>query len=57
MDRENKTDSVKIVGVVILSVCMLAIGFTAGKLVNFNPSGILSGTASKPLNLNLFWDV
>jgi carboxyl-terminal processing protease len=56
MNKENSTDPVKIVGVVILAVCMLAIGFTAGKLANVNSFGILNTTSERP-SLDLFWNV
>lgn len=53
--KENLT--LKGLGMVILSVCMLAIGFTAGKLINFDPLSSLSQISSDKPNMNLFWSV
>lgn len=58
MKKEEQNKSVKVLGVVILSVCMLAIGYTAGKLIDFSPVSKLNGLAhSESLDLNLFWQV
>jgi carboxyl-terminal processing protease len=56
MKKQKNIESVKILGVVILAVCMLAIGFTAGKLINTDSFSIDSIVSEKP-NLELFWQV
>lgn len=55
MNRNKQSDPVKVLGVVILSVCMLAIGFTAGKLINVNLGTSLRSITSEKPDLDLFW--
>jgi carboxyl-terminal processing protease len=57
MTKKEHNKSLKILGVVILSVCMLAIGYTAGKLTDFSPSSTLKSLVTERLDLNLFWQV
>ena len=50
MDRNKRPDATKTVGVVILAICMLAIGFTAGKLIDINlETSLRNITSEKPL--------
>jgi carboxyl-terminal processing protease len=56
MDKKENT-TLKGFGVIILSVCMLAIGFTAGKLVNFDPLSSLQQVSLDKPNMNLFWSI
>ncbi len=44
-------------GVIILAVCMLAIGFTAGKLTKSDPFKSLQSLVSEQPDLSLFWSV
>jgi carboxyl-terminal processing protease len=53
----NRTDPVKSLGIIVLAVCMLAIGFAAGKLVNVDIESSLGNIASGRPNLELFWTV
>lgn len=57
MNKERTSNSVKILGVIVLSVCMLAIGYTAGKLIKVDPASSLSGMITERPDLNLFWKV
>jgi carboxyl-terminal processing protease len=57
MNKEKTSNSIKILGVIVLSVCMLAIGYTAGKLINFNPAASLQGIVREKPELSLFWKV
>jgi len=57
MNRNKKPDATKTVGVVILAICMLAIGFTAGKLIDVNLEASLRDITSEKPNLDLFWTV
>jgi carboxyl-terminal processing protease len=57
MNREKTSNSVKILGVVVLSVCMLAIGYTAGKLIKIDPASSLQGIITERPELSLFWKV
>jgi len=56
MEQNKNAESVKVLGVIILAVCMLAIGFTAGKLINIDSLSLNSIVSEKP-NLTLFWEV
>jgi carboxyl-terminal processing protease len=57
MYNENKKDPTKVLGIIILAICMLAIGFAAGKLINIDiESSIRNITSEKP-DMNLFWTV
>jgi carboxyl-terminal processing protease len=57
MKREKNSITNKSLGIIILSVCMLAIGYTAGKLVNIETSPSLQNLVSKKPQLDLFWEV
>lgn len=54
---DKKRDATKVLGVVILAVCMLAIGFAAGKLINVDLETSLRTITSEKPNLDLFWEV
>jgi carboxyl-terminal processing protease len=54
---DKKRDATKVLGVVILAVCMLAIGFAAGKLINVDVETTLRTMTSEKPNLDLFWEV
>jgi carboxyl-terminal processing protease len=57
MEKNRNSNPVKVLGVVVLSVCMLAIGYTAGKLIQFDPASTLQNIVSEKPELNLFWEV
>jgi carboxyl-terminal processing protease len=57
MKNEKNSSTLKIMGVVILSVCMLAIGYTAGNLVDINTENVLDQLVSDKPQLDLFWRV
>jgi carboxyl-terminal processing protease len=57
MNKDTSSSQFKILGVVILAVCMLAIGFTAGKLIDIDPASSLKNFVSDEPDLNLFWNV
>jgi carboxyl-terminal processing protease len=57
MNNDTTSSKFKTLGVVILAVCMLAIGFTAGKLINVDPVGSLKNLVTDQPDLNLFWTV
>jgi carboxyl-terminal processing protease len=50
-------NSFKSLGVIVLAVCMLAIGFTAGKLIKADPLQSLQTLVSDEPDMNLFWGV
>lgn len=53
----QKRDATRILGVIILAVCMLAIGFAAGKLINVDVETSLRTITSEKPSLDLFWEV
>ena len=57
MNKDTTSNNFKVLGVVILSVCMLAIGFTAGKLVDIDAGSSLKNLVTDQPDLNLFWTV
>lgn len=57
MRKKEKSSSLKNFGIVILAVCMLAIGFTAGKLIKVDPMQSLQSLISDEPDLSLFWSV
>lgn len=57
MENEKNSSTLKIMGVIILSVCMLAIGYTAGNIVDINTESVLNQLVSEKPQLDLFWKV
>jgi carboxyl-terminal processing protease len=57
MENEKNSSALKIMGAIILSVCMLAIGYTAGNLVDINTDNVLDRLVSEKPQLDLFWRV
>jgi len=57
MERNNRKDPTKVLGVIILAICMLAIGFAGGKLINVNIESSLRNITSEKPQLDLFWAV
>lgn len=57
MENEKNTGLIRILGTITLSVCMLAIGYTAGKVINVDPMESLTNLISDKPELNLFWKV
>ncbi len=57
MRKEKDLGTAKTLGIIVLAVCMLAIGYTAGKLTNFNPIDSLKSITSDQPDLSLFWKV
>ncbi|KUK77873.1 MAG: Carboxyl-terminal protease [candidate division WS6 bacterium 34_10] len=53
----QKRDATRVLGVIILAVCMLAIGFAAGKLINVDVETSLRTITSEKPSLDLFWEV
>lgn len=55
---ENKDKRVKNIGVIILAVCLFAVGFVAGRIFQSNKGAIDSLVAgSSDVSFDLFWDV
>jgi len=57
MKKERDQKNIRTLGVVILSVCMLAVGFTAGKLININLFSSLTSLVTDTPDMNLFMEV
>lgn len=57
MVKNKKPEYVKTLGIVILSVCMLAIGYTAGQLFQFDTNISLGSLVGEKPSMNLFWEV
>lgn len=57
MDNKENSTMFKTLGVIILSVCMLAIGFSAGRLFDFDPMASFQNIGREREDLGLFWDV
>lgn len=57
MNNRENSNMFKNLGFVILSVCMLAIGFSAGRLIDFDPNTAIRRIAQDKPDLGLFWDV
>ncbi len=57
MNRNASSSKFKTLGTTILAVCMLAIGFTAGNLIEIDPARSLKKIVTEEPNLNLFWTV
>ena len=57
MSKNRKTENAKVLGIVVLSVCMLAIGYTAGQLLHVNTDISLRTLVTEKPDMNLFWNV
>ncbi|MCD4811597.1 S41 family peptidase [bacterium] len=57
MNKKENNMNIRSFGVVILAVCMLAIGYTAGKLTKGDPMQSLKTLVSDQPDLSLFWSV
>lgn len=57
MEKERNLGTTKTLGMIVLAICMLSIGYTAGKLTSFDPINSLENITSNKPDLNLFWSV
>ncbi|MDD3474478.1 MAG: S41 family peptidase [Candidatus Dojkabacteria bacterium] len=57
MVKNGKKENIKVLGVVILSICMLAIGYTAGQLIHVNTDISLKSLVTEKPDMSLFWSV
>jgi carboxyl-terminal processing protease len=57
MLKNRKNENMKVLGTVILSVCMLAVGYTAGQLINVNTDISLKSLVTEKPDMSLFWGV
>ena len=57
MSKNGKNENMRVLGVVILSICMLAIGYTAGQLVHLNTNISFKSLVTEKPDMNLFWGV
>ncbi len=57
MSTNENSPTLKSLGVIILSVCMLAVGFTAGKIVKIDPMRSLQNLVSDDPDMSLFWTI